>query len=152
MSSSTVNIIPIDTTNPLVPRWRMDSSNPSETPAGYKDEFFQYSMNFTVAAGVLAQGLFIILDGDADFVLRQIEPQGYTAAAPTTAVGAHRIRDGFGNALCDDLLLNEVHGPLFPELWLPAGSRVFLDFDNTQQASSVTAAIILRGCKRKKTG
>lgn len=144
------NIIPIQTTNPLVPRWRMDSSNPRETPDGFRDQFFQYSMNFTVAANILAQGLFVILDRDSDFVLRQIEPQGFQAGSPQNAVGAYRIRDSFGNALSEDLLLQEVHGPIFPELWLPGGSRVFLDFDNTQQAFSVQVAVILRGCKRFK--
>lgn len=145
------NIIPITTTNPLVPRWRLDSSNPSETPAGFRDQFFQYSMNFTVAANILAQSLFIILDRDADFILRQIEPQGYQVGSAETAVGAYRLRDGFGNALSDDLLLStDVYGPIFTELWLPGGSRVFLDFDNTQQAYAVQVAVILRGCKRFK--
>lgn len=145
------NTIQITTTNPLVPRWRLDSSNPSETPAGFRDQFFQYSMNFTVAANILAQSLFIVLDRDADFILRQIEPEGYQAGASSTPVGAYRIRDGFGNALSDDLLLStDVYGPIFTELWLPGGSRVFLDFDNTQQAFAVQVAVILRGCKRFK--
>lgn len=145
------NLITISTTNPLVPRWRMDSTNPSETPAGYQDQFFQYSMNFQVPANVLAQGLFIILDNDADFVLRQVEPQGYNAAggfAGTDASEGYRLRDGFGNAISDDLLLQEVHGPIFPELWLPGGSRVFLDVDNTQNGIEIQVAVILRGCKR----
>jgi hypothetical protein len=41
---------------------------------------------------------------------------------------------------------------MFPELMLPAGSRFFLDFDNTQQASQTQVAVILRGCKRFKAG
>lgn len=107
-------------------------------------------MNYTVAAGILAQGLFIVLDRDSDFILRQIEPVGFQAGSPATAVGAYRLRDGFGNALSSDLVLQEVHGPIFPELWLPGGSRVFLDFDNTQQAFTAQVTIILRGCKRFK--
>jgi hypothetical protein len=39
---------------------------------------------------------------------------------------------------------------MFPDLWLPGGSRVFLDYDNTQQAFSQQIAVILRGCKRYK--
>lgn len=146
------NTIPISTTNPLVPRWRLDSSNPSETPAGFRDQFFQYSMNFTVPANVLAQALFIALDRDADFILRQIEPDAFqTGVEPGALLGAYRLRDGFGNALSDDLLsLTDVYGPIFTELWLPGGSRVFLDFDNTQQAFSTQVAVILRGCKRFK--
>lgn len=149
----TPSYIQITTTNPLVPRWRMDSSNPSETPAGYRDQFFQYSMNFTVPANILAQGLFIILDNDSDFILRQIEPQGYeSGGAVNGQVGAYRLRDGFGNPISNDLLLGtDVYGPMFPELWLPGGSRVFLDFDNTQQAFTTQVAIILRGCKRFKS-
>lgn len=144
------NLITISTTNPLVPRWRMDSTNPSETPAGYQDQFFQYSMNFQVPANVLAQGLFIILDNDADFVLRQVEPSAYlVGVGPGSGVGAYRLRDGFGNAISDDLLSPvDVFGPIFPELWLPGGSRFFLDFDNTQQGSTAQVALILRGCKR----
>ena len=146
------NIIPINTTNPLVPRWRMDSSNPSETPAGFRDQFFQYSMNFLVTASVFAQGLFIALDKDADFILRQVEADAFqSGTAPGGGLGAYRLRDGFGNALSDDLILpTDVYGPIFTELWLPGGSRVFLDFDNTQNAFSTQVTMILRGCKRFK--
>jgi hypothetical protein len=144
------NTIQITTTNPLVPRWRLDSSNPSETPAGFRDQWFQYSMNFLVTASVFAQGLFIALDKDADFILRQIEADAFQLGQPPGAgLGAYRLRDGFGNALSDDLILpTDVYGPIFTELWLPGGSRVFLDFDNTQNAFSTQVAIILRGCKR----
>lgn len=142
----------IVTTNPLVPRWRMDSSTPSETPYGWSDEFFQNSMNFTVPASTLAQALFIILDRDADFILRQIEVDAYESGeAAGAGLGAWRLRDPFGNPLSDDLLTSaDVYGPLFTELWLPAGSRFFLDFDNTQNAFEVQVAVILRGCKRRR--
>jgi hypothetical protein len=142
----------IITTNPLVPRWRMDSTNPSETPPGFRDQFFQYAMDFTIAANIFAQSLFIILDRDADFVLRQIEADAYqTGTSAGSQLGAFRLRDSFGNPLSDDLLLlNDVFGPIFTELWMPGGSRVFLDFDNTQNGFSVQVAVTLRGCKRFK--
>jgi len=145
----------ISTTNPLVPRWRMDSTFTSETPDGFRDEFFQYSMNFIIAASTFAQSLFIILDRDADFILREVQVDAYdSAVSPVVAgagLGAYRLRDGFGNALDDDLIRPlDVYGPLFTELWLPAGSRFFADFDNTQQAFTVQLAIILRGCKRRR--
>ena len=139
----------ITTGNPLASRWQMDSSNPEETPSGSFDQWFEYNMNFTVPANTLAQGLYIILDRDADFVLRQLEPNGYELGT-TTQVGAFRFKDSFGNPLDDDLVLSEVHGPLFTELVLPAGSRFFLDFDNTQQGFQVQVAVVLRGCKRFK--
>ena len=141
----------ITTGNPLASRWQNDSSNPEDTPAGYRDQWFEYNMDFLVPANTLAQGLYIILDRDADFVLRQLEPTGYqTGTAGTTLVGAFRFKDSFGNPLDDDLVLSEVHGPLFTELVLPAGSRFFLDFDNTQQGFQVQVAVVLRGCKRFK--
>jgi len=147
------NIIPISTTNPLASRWQMDSSNPEETPQGYRDVWFEYTMNFTVPALTFAQNLFIILDGDADFVLRQIEPNAFQAGTPATLYGAFRFKDSFGNPLDDDLLTSvDFYGPLFPELLLPRGKRFFLDFDNTQQAFTVTIAVILRGCKRVQVG
>jgi hypothetical protein len=144
--------VQITTGNPLASRWQMDSSNPAETPAGYLDQWFEYNMNFLVPANTLAQNLFIVLDRDADFVFRQVEPTAYHYLnnTPTAIVGAFRFKDSFGNPLDDDLITNEVHGPFFPELVLPAGSRFFLDFDNTQQAFEVQVAVILRGCKRFK--
>jgi hypothetical protein len=143
------NIITISTTNPLASRWQRDSSNPEETPQGYRDEWFEYTMNFTVSAETFAQNLYIILDGDADFVLRQIEPNAYQTGSPTTLLGAFRFKDCFGNPLDDDLLTStDFYGPMFPELVLPKGKRFFLDFDNTQQAFDVNVAVILRGCKR----
>lgn len=140
----------ITTGNPLAMRWQQDSSCPDETPAGYFDQWFEYCANFQVPANQLAQNLFIILDRDADFVFRQVEPTAYEAGDPTTLFGAFRFKDSYGNPLDDDLITNEVHGPFFPELLLPAGSRFFFDFDNTQQGFQVTVAIILRGCKRFK--
>lgn len=140
----------ITTGNPLASRWQQDSSLPEETPQGFKDTWFEYAMNFVVPAQTLAQNLYIILDRDADFVLRQIEPTAYQAGAPTVLFGAFRFKDSFGNPIDDDLVTQEVHGPLFPELVLPAGSRFFYDFDNTQQAFQVQTAVILRGCKRAK--
>ena len=143
----------ITTGNPLAVRWQMDSSCPEETPLGFFDQSFEYPMNFTVIASTLAQGLFITLDRDSDFVLRQIEPNAYRTGTPTTfKIGAFRFRDGFGNELSNDLITgyDDVHGPIFPEVVLLAGSRFFLDFDNTQQAFGVTLGVILRGCKRFK--
>jgi hypothetical protein len=142
--------VTITTGNPLATRWQRDSSCPEETPAGFRDQWFEYPMNFTVGANVFAQGLFITLDRDADFVLRGIQPNAYQTGAVSTLVGAFRFRDGFGNALSEDLITQDVHGPLFPELTLPAGSRFFMDFDNSQQAFSVNLAVLLRGCKRYK--
>jgi hypothetical protein len=142
---------PISTGNPLASRWQNDSSQPDETPSGYRDQWFQYAMNFTVPANTLAQNLYIILDRDADFVLRQIQPNGYQFGSPASGqVGAFRFKDSYGNPLDDDLVTQEVHGPIFPELVLPAGSRFFTDFDNTQNAFQAQVAIILRGCKRFK--
>lgn len=139
----------ITTDNPLATRWQQDSSCPEETPGGYFDQWFEYCANFQVPANGLAQNLFIVLDRDADFVLRQIEPNGYPTAGPVTElVGAFRFKDSYGNPLDDDLVTQEVHGPIFPELVLPAGSRFFFDFDNTQNAFTTQVAIILRGCKR----
>jgi hypothetical protein len=140
----------ITTGNPLSSRWQRDSSCPEETPQGYRDQFFEYPMNFTVIANQLAQGLFITFDMDSDFVLRQIEPTAYQAGSSATLVGAFRFRDGFGNALSEDLVTNDVHGPIFPQLVLPAGSRFFMDFDNSQNAFSAIVAVILRGAKRFK--
>jgi len=141
----------IITGNPLASRWQQDSSMPEETPAGYSDVWFEYNMNVLVTANQLAQNLFITLDRDADFVLRQLEPTAYQSGGTATVlVGAFRFKDSFGNPLDEDLILNEVHGPIFPELVLPAGSRFFLDFDNTQQAFTTQVAVILRGCKRFK--
>jgi hypothetical protein len=140
----------ITTGNPFSVRWQRDSSCPEETPAGYRDQFFQYPMNFTVAANQFAQGLFITLDRDSDFVLRSLEPNGFQAGNALVLVGAFRFRDGFGNALSDDLVTQDVHGPLWPPLVLPAGSRFFLDFDNTQNAFATTVGVILRGAKRFK--
>jgi hypothetical protein len=143
------NIIPISTTNPLASRWQRDSSNPEETPQGYKDVFFQYAMNFTVSANQFAQNLSIILDGDADFVLRQIEPTIFEAGSPTVLVGAFRFKDCYGNPLDDDLLTStDFYGPIFTELVLQKGKRFFMDVDNTQQGFNVQVAVMLRGCKR----
>ena len=143
--------VQITTGNPLASRWQNDSSCPDETPAGYFDQWFEYNMDFLVPANTLAQNLFIILDRDADFVLRQLEPTAYQESGnPDALVGAFRFKDSYGNPLDDDLVTNEVHGPIFPELVLPAGSRFFLDFDNTQQAYTTQVAVILRGCKRFK--
>jgi hypothetical protein len=91
-----------------------------------------------------------VLDKDADFVLRQLEPTAYQAGHVTTLVGAYRFKDGFGHSLSENLVTSEVHGPIFPELVLPKGTRFFVDFDNTQNAFSTQVAIILRGCKRFK--
>jgi len=144
------NIVPISTINPLASRWQRDSSNPEETPQGFRDVWFEYTMNFTVNANTFAQNLFIILDGDADFVLRQIEPTSYQVGVPGTYFyGAYRFKDCFGNPIDDDLVTaTDVYGPIFPELVLQKGKRLFLDFDNTQQAFAVNVAVILRGCKR----
>lgn len=144
----------ITTDNIFAPRWLKDSTCPEETPKGCRDQWFQYPMNFIVAANQLAQNLFITLDRDSEFVLRQIEPNGYQqkGGSPLTLVGAYRFRDGFGNALSEDFITNDVHGPIWPELVLPPGSRFFVDFDNSQQAFAVTLAILLRGCKRFKVG
>ncbi len=139
----------ITTGNPLAPRWFADSTCPEETPSGYRDAFFEYPMNFIVAASIFQSGLFITLDREADFMLREIQPQAYNVAGGGI-VGLYRFRDGFGKNLSEDPLTNEMHGPIFPELWLPAGSRFFLDFDNTNNAFSVQIATILRGCKRFK--
>lgn len=142
----------ITTGNPLATRWQQDSSCPEETPPGYFDQWFEYAANFLVPAASLAQNLFIILDRDADFVFRQIEPTAYqnVAGDASILVGAFRFKDSYGNALDDDLVTHEVHGPIFPELVLPAGSRFFFDFDNTQNAFTTQVAIIMRGCKRFK--
>lgn len=129
-------------------RWQQDSSCPEETPDGYFDQWFEYAFNFQVLANTLAQNQFVVLDRDADFVLRQIEPTGYPIGLATDLVGAFRFKDSYGNPLDDDLVTNEVHGPIFPELVLPAGSRFFFDFDNTQQGATTQVAIIMRGCKR----
>ena len=143
------NILKIQTTNPLSSRWQRDSSLPEETPSGFRDVWFEYTMNFIVNANAFAQNLFIILDGDADFVLRQIEPNAYQTGSPTTLYGAYRFKDCFGNPIDDDLVTStDVYGPIFPELVLQKGKRVFLDFDNTQQAFAVNVSVILRGCKR----
>jgi hypothetical protein len=144
--------VSITTDNPYASRWQKDSSCPEETPAGYRDQWFEYPMNFTVNANALAQNLFITLDRDADFVLRQIEPVAYQSGVPGTLVGAYRFRDGFGNALSEDFITNDVHGPIWPELVLLAGSRFFMDFDNSQQAFNAIVAVMLRGCKRYKVG
>jgi hypothetical protein len=144
-----LNPLPITTGNPLASRWQMDSSVPEETPQGFRDEWFEYTMNFTVSANTFAQNLYIILDGDADFVLRQIEPNGYQSGTPTTQYGAYRLKDCFGNPLSDDLVSpGDVFGPIFTEIVLQKGRRVFLDWDNTQQAFELIIAVILRGCKR----
>jgi hypothetical protein len=140
----------ITTGNPFAVRWQADSSCPEETPAGYRDQSFQYPMNFTVAANQFAQGLFITTDLDSDFVLRSIEPNGYQAGNSLVLVGAFRFRDSYGNALSEDLVTQDVHGPIWPELVLPGGKRFFLDFDNTQNAFATTVAVILRGAKRYK--
>jgi len=140
----------ITTGNPLASRWQQDSSYPEETPKGYRDEWFEYAMDFLVPANQLAQNLFIVLDRDADFVFRQIEPTAYQTGTFGAIVGAFRFKDGYGNPLDDDLITNEVHGPFFPELVLPAGSRFFVDVDNTQNAFQIQVAVILRGCKRFK--
>ena len=140
----------ITTDNPLASRWQKDSSCPEETPTGYKDQWFEYALNFTVNANQYAQNLYITLDNDADFVLRQIEPTGYQAGNATVLYGAFRFRDGFGNALDEDLVTRDVHGPIFPELVLLRGSRFFLDVDNSQQAFALVVAVVLRGCKRFK--
>lgn len=144
------NIIPITTNNPLAPRWRKDSTTPLGVPAGYREQFFEYAFDFLVNAGLFAQGVFITLDRDADFVLRQLEPTAYGVGIGGTT-GAFRFRDAFGNALNDDLINPvDVYGPLFPQLILPAGSRFFCDFDNTPNAFQTQVAIILRGAKRFK--
>jgi hypothetical protein len=140
----------ITSDNPLAPRWMRDSSCPEETPTGFRDQFFEYPMNFIVPANLFQQNLYIVLDKDADFVLRQLEPTAYQAGHVTTLVGAYRFKDGFGHSLSENLVTAEVHGPIFPELVLPKGTRFFVDFDNTQNAFSTQVAIILRGCKRFK--
>jgi hypothetical protein len=140
----------ITTDNPLAPRWQRDSSCPQETPHGYRDEFFEYAMNFTVAASSFAQDLFITFDQEADFVLRSIEPTARRNLVLIAPNNGFRFKDFAGNPLSDDLVTVDVHGPIFPELWLPAGSRFFMDFDNTQNAFAVTVAVTLRGAKRFK--
>lgn len=141
----------ITTGNPLASRWQQDSSCPEETPVGYFDQWFEYCANFQVPATTLAQNLFIVLDRDADFVFRGVQPTAYPVGGPTgQLLGAFRFKDSYGNPLDDDLVTNEVHGPFFPELVLPAGSRFFFDFDNTQNGATTQVAIILRGCKRFK--
>ena len=126
--------------NPLAPRWMQNSSCPEETPPGFRDQFFQYPMTFTVGTAVFAQNLFIVLDFDADFVLRQIESNNVV----------FRFKDSYGHSLSADLVTSEVYGPIWPELVLPRGSRFFVDVDNTQGVAPVTAAFILRGAKRFK--
>jgi hypothetical protein len=127
-----------------------DSSCPEETPTGFRDQFFEYPMNFTVPANLFQQNLYIVLDKDADFVLRQLEPTAYQAGSVTVLVGAYRFKDAYGHSLSENLVTREVHGPIFPELVLPKGTRFFVDFDNTQNAFAAQVAIILRGCKRFK--
>jgi hypothetical protein len=123
------------------------------SPAGFTDVDFTYVYDVTMpaapAAGSTLRDQQQPIDQDSDFALRGIS---YVGVIP----GAFNVRfqDAQGFYLSSGMVSNgnlsanaASPTPVFPELILPAGSRIGIDIDNVAGAP-IQVQIAFRGVKR----
>lgn len=130
-------VLPANFSNPLCPPWRLPSFESQEVQIRYA-----YAQTFTVAAGATVYNQAIPISRSSDFRCRMLA-FGIGSALPGTIYV--RFKDGNGRKLSADLLaVEELRGPVFPDLFLRKGTQVLVDIQNTGLASR-DVQVILKG-------
>jgi hypothetical protein len=120
-----------------------------DVPEGYVDQSFDYVYDVTLLANQQLRDAIVPIHTDSDFALRAV------ILTQFTGVFSIRFSDSSGYWLSSGFLLNGnfLSGtvpypyPFFPELVLPAGSRVGIEI-NELTGNPNTIQMILRGVKR----
>ena len=121
----------------------------SQFPEGYVDVDFTYVYDVVLLASQSLRDQAVPIHVDSDFALRAV------ILAQNTGVFSIRFSDSQGYYLSSGFLLsgNFLSGavpypfPIFPELLLPAGSRLGIEI-NALSAAPNTIQILFRGAKR----
>lgn len=120
-----------------------------QSPEGYVDVAFDYVYDVNLLASQLLRDQAVPIHVDSDFVWRAI------ILAVNTGVFSIRFSDSQGYYLSSGFLnsANFLSGavpypfPVFPELLIPAGSRIGIEIQDLSAAPN-TIQLILRGAKR----
>lgn len=143
------NALTLPRGNPYAPEWMTGIFRPPETPAGYEDRRRDYAKTITVSANSTLFNQAMPIDGNTDFLAREFE---FGVKSGTFSINYGdiqvRFRDGAGNRLSQDFLnIQDIEGPIFPQLLLPSGTNVLIDAKNNT-GSSITFQCIFGGVKR----
>ena len=120
-----------------------------EFPMGYIDVSFDYVYDVNLTASQVLRDQTVPIHTDSDFVLRAI------VLAAATGAFSVRFNDSQGYYLSSGFMLsaNFLSGtvpypfPIFPEMLLPAGSRIGIEI-NELTAAPNTVQLLFRGAKR----
>lgn len=138
--------------NILAPEWMFPLCAP-ETPDGYQDESFTlFSPLISWPVGSGATDVSVQIPGDADFVIRAITYDTGSTGPFGTAIANIRLPDGY-SLMGGDFISNQMNGATFPELWLRAGTRMFVDTadqDSGGGPGNLTLQIQFDGVKRRR--
>ena len=121
----------------------------TETPEGFVDMCFDYVYDVTMAASQILRDQSVPIHTDSDFLWRAV------ILSQATGVFSFRFNDSQGYYLSSGFMLsaNLLSGtvpypyPIFPELLMPAGSRIGIEI-NELSAAPNTVQMVLRGAKR----
>lgn len=153
--------------NIMAPEFRLGNQCTAETPEGYQDESFTFSIDpIAIASGTeVLNNALIVPGGGEDVVLKTMRAYatftgGGFSAVPVVQVrlpnGYSITRGDFIPVVCGDgQLPNTFELPLFPTLRIPAGQRIIIDAaDMLVVAGPGTTTLRLEfdGVKRRKVG
>jgi len=120
-----------------------------EFPLGFVDVSFDYVYDVNLLASQILRDQSVPIHTDSDFVWRAV------ILSQATGAFSFRFNDSQGYYLSSGFMLsaNLLSGtvpypyPIFPELLMPAGSRIGIEI-NELSAAPNTVQIVLRGAKR----
>lgn len=145
--------------NILAPEWMLGNQCYPETPAGFKDYAFWYTLPSSIAVNVPIDGSVVSnqplrIETSADFVMRSLS---FIQTNPAGVTGTlyWQIRDDTGYSLTDGFCsANRMSTVVFPEHKIRAGGALF--FDYTMQltsgvgGSTIPIQPVLGGVKRRR--
>jgi len=146
--------------NILAPEWRLGNQCYPETPAGYKDSFFEYCTNVNSLVAVPWTGEIVAnvnfpLDSVSDFVGRSMSVNVLSTTGSAAGLIAIRMRTSTGYELTDGFTLAApISNVMFPELPLPALGGLYIDFmvvdGSGTSNSTMNVQFVLSGVKRRR--
>lgn len=117
---------------------------------GYVDVAYNYVFNYSLVAGQLLNNQSVLLQNDADFILRAI-------CFSTTDNGTFNIRigDGQGYYLSDGMIssgnlsnISILPTPVVPELLFAKGGSIIIDIQENTGVAPANGQILFLGVKR----
>jgi len=102
-----------------------------------------------VSANANNPSLQLSIDGDADFLCREIQFVVTAGASTLPSDLRVRIRDGAGRLFTSDFIpITDLNGPLVPPWPLKHGTVVYFDYQNINGVTAITVWAVLKGWKR----